>query len=109
MPGVIVLFSLAPLRFLMLGENNDTTGLLWAQGPGKSAEELNLRKKSCQYDQGCGAGAGAGAGAAGADTFWSEPEPEPPKRFARSRSRSRKKRGGSGSENGYNNGKITEC
>ena len=45
MPGVIVLFSLAPLGFLMQGENNDTTGLLWAEGPGKSAEELNLRKK----------------------------------------------------------------
>ena len=44
-PDVIVLFSLAPLGFLMQGENNDTTGLLWAQGPGKSAEELNLRKK----------------------------------------------------------------
>ena len=65
------------------------------------------------YNQGCGAGAGAGAGAAGADTFWSEPEPEPepPKRFtrSRSRSRSRKKRCGSGSEKGYNCGKITEC
>ena len=64
-------------------------------------------------NQGCGAGAGAGAGAAGADTFWSEPEPEPepPKRFtrSRSRSRSRKKRCGSGSEKGYNCGKITEC
>ena len=37
------------------------------------------------------------------------PEPEPLKRFARSRSRSRsrKKRGGSGSENGYNCGKLT--
>ena len=44
-PGVIVLFSLAPLRFVMQGENNDTTGLLSAQGPGKSEEELNLRKK----------------------------------------------------------------
>ena len=38
-----------------------------------------------------------------------EPEPEPPKRFARSRSRSRRKRVGSGSEKGYNCGKITEC
>ena len=54
--------------------------------------------------QGCGAGAGAGAGA---DTFWSEPETEPPKRFARSRSR--KKQGGSGSEKGYNCGKVKEC
>ena len=33
---------LAPLGFLMQGENNDISGLLWAQGPGKSAKELNL-------------------------------------------------------------------
>ena len=46
-------------------------------------------------DLGCGAGAGAEA----TERVCSELEPEP----------EQKKRGGSGSEKGYNCGKITEC
>ena len=63
-------------------------------------------KKYAKFDDNCFI---QGCEADGADTFWSEPEPEPPKRFARSRSRSRKKQGDSGSEKGYNCGKIKEC
>ena len=54
----------------------------------------------------CKQGCGAGAGAAGTDTFWSEPEQ--PKRLLGAEAGT-VKNSGSGSENGYNCGEITEC